>query len=322
MMTDANDSEITIEKTTTLGKRLTQAREAKKLTTTDIATELRLSNHTIELIENEKWSELHGRAYARGYFINYVKYLGLPEDEFLAAFNIEYTIADPSLSIARNQDESTNKKIVWLPGLFFITALIIAWLTYHQMDSTAEIAMEETSSLLSTLDNIATSSTDGINKEYENIAPDSQQEINEVEQLVSADTDNQVNSEQSKDDASDNVEIVAATELDTVVLQSDLAEESNNNEFLPKNTAVILSEAVLDLRFSDDCWAQVRDAENKVLLNKLMTKNDSMVLKGRTPFTVTLGRASVTQVRFNDELFDPSAFTQQDVARFTLGAES
>ena len=185
--------------------------------------------------------------------------------------------------------------------------------------------MEEASpSFLSTLDNNATtSSTDDTSKEYENIVPDSRPEMNELDQLVSADTEILVNSEQSKDASSDISEIVTGTELDTVGLQADLTEEAINNELTPENATVLSSsEAVLDLRFSDDCWAQVRDADNKVLLNKLMTKNDSIILKGRTPFTVTLGRASVTQIRFNDQLFDPSAFTQRDVARFTLGAES
>lgn len=323
MMTDVNDNEITIEKMPTLGKRLCLARESKKLTIADIATELRLSKQTIELIENERWSELHGRAYARGYFTNYVKFLGLPEDEFLAAFNIEYTIAYPTLSVARNQVEISNKKIVWLPSLLFITVLVLVWLAYQQMynDNTAEIVKEDApSSFLSTQDN-RVASTDETSKESQNIVPDPQIEMNELEELVSADTEILVDNEQSKDASSNNTEIVTDRELDTARL-ADLTDESINNQLMPENTAVISGEAMLDLRFSDDCWAQVKDADNKVLLDKLMTKNDSIILKGRTPFAVTLGRASVTQVRFNDELFDPSAFTQRDVARFTLGADS
>lgn len=321
MMTDVNDNEITIEKKPTLGKRLCQAREAKKLTIADIAAELRLSKQTIEIIENERWSELHGRAYARGYFTNYVKFLGLPEDEFLVAFNIEYTIADPTLSVARNHVEISNKKYAWLPSLLFVIVLVIAWITYQQTYDTADIVMEEASpSFLSTLDNSAIS-TIVESKDLENIVPDSQLEMNELEQLGSVDSESLDNSEQSKDAPSDTPEIVMGEDLDTVGLQN-IADEQINNELKPEIATIISSEAMLDLRFSDDCWAQVRDADNKVLLNKLMTKNDSIVLKGRTPFTVTLGRASVTQVRLNDELFDPSAFTQRDVARFTLGAES
>ena len=321
MMTDVDDNEITIEKKPTLGKRLCQAREAKKLTIADIAAELRLSKQTIELIENERWSELHGRAYARGYFTNYVKFLGLPEDEFLAAFNIEYTIADPTLSVARNQVEINNKKFAWLPSLLFITALVIAWITYQKTDDTADLVLEEASpSFISTLDNSASSPSDD-SKEIENIVPESHPEMNELEQLDRVDSESLVNSEQSKDLSGDNPEIVTSEVLDTVELQN-ITDESINNELISENTTVISEEAVLELRFSDECWAQVRDADNKVLLNKLMTKNDSIILKGRTPFTVTLGRASVAEIRFNDELFDPSPFTQRDIARFTLGAES
>jgi cytoskeleton protein RodZ len=323
MISDVNGSEIIIDKNLTLGKRLAQARESKKLTIADIAAELRLSKQTIELIENESWSELHGRAYARGYFINYVKYLGLPEDEFLAAFSIEYTIAEPTLSVARNQIEITNKFFFWVPSLLFIIVLVIGWLAFQEMDDSAEIAMEEASpSFLSTLDNNSTSAKHNTSKEYENIVPDSQIVMNEQDQPVSADKEILLNSEQSKDASIDISEIVMATELDAVGLPGDLTEESINNELTPENATVTSSEAMLDLRFSDECWVQVMDADNKVLLDKLMTKNDSIILKGRTPFTVTLGRTSVTQIRFNDELFDPSAFTERDVARFTLGAES
>jgi cytoskeleton protein RodZ len=313
-MTDVNDSQITIEKKPTVGKRLFHAREAKKLTIAYIATELRLPKQTIELIENERWSELHGRAYARGYFTNYVRFLGLPEDELLAAFNIEYTIADPALGVARDQVEINNKQFSWLPSLLLITVLVIAWLAYQQINNTAEIVMEEvSSSLLSTLDNSATSSIDNTRKEYENNVLDMQ----ELEQLVSPDTEMLINSEPNNAGSSDNSEIVTDKELDSVASEN-LDEEPINNDLTPENTTV----AVLDLRFSDDCWAKVTDADNVVLLNKLMTKDDSIVLKGRRPLTVTLGRASVTQVRFNDELFDLSTFTQRDVARFTLGADS
>lgn len=315
-MTDVNDdNEITIEKKPRVGERLRHARETKKLTIADIATELRLTTQTIELIENERWSELHGRAYARGYFSNYVKFLGLPEDELLAAFNIEYAGAEPSLLMVQHHVDISNKKSSWLPYLLFITVVVIAWFAYQKMLNTTEAVLEETSPLLPLTQDNSASVID------ESIVSNSQLDVNQLEQRVSPETELLINSESTNDVANNSIEMVLGNELDTAPLQ-DLAEELSNNDVMPENTAEISEAAMLDLRFSDDCWAQVKDADNKVLLNKLMTKNDSIVLKGRTPFTVTLGRASVTQVRFNDELFDPSAFTQRDVARFTLGAES
>jgi len=316
-----NEQEITIEKSPTVGERLSHARKAKKLTIADIANELRLTKQTIELIENEQWSELHGRAYARGYFSNYVKFLGLPEDEFLAAFNIEYTVAEPTLSVARHHVEISNKRFVWLPSLLFITMAVIAWFAYQQIQNTADVVINDASSI--SPDALANNvvSIDEISKENENIVPGSQQEMNEPEQLVSPDIKLSINGEQNNHATSDNSEIIPVQELGTIALQN-IAQQSNNNDIMLENTATTLADGVLDLRFSDDCWVEVKDASNKVLLKKLMTKDDSIILTGRTPLTVMLGRTSVTQVRFNDELFDPSAFTERDVARFTLGAES
>jgi|GEM_PF-589643 len=318
-----NEKEITIEKSPTVGERLSHARKAKKLTIADIASELRLTKQTIELIENEQWSELHGRAYARGYFSNYVKFLGLPEDEFLAAFNIEYTVAEPTLSVARHYVEISNKRFVWLPSLLFITLAVIAWFTYQQMQNRTDVVINETSSI--SPDALANNvvSIDEVSKENENIVADSLLEINGPEQLVSPDIELLNNSEQNNHVTSDNSEIISVPvqELDTIALQN-IAQESINNDLVSENTSAISEDGVLDLRFSDDCWIEVKDADNKVLLKKLMTKDDSIILTGRTPLMVMLGRTSVAQVRFNNELFDPSAFTERDVARFTLGAES
>lgn len=324
MITDVNDSEITIEKKPTIGQRLSHARQEKKLTLGEVATELRLTKKTIELIENEQWTELHGRAYARGYFSNYVKLLGLPEDEFLAAFNVEYTVAEPTLLTARHRVEIQNKNSSWLPSLLFITVLVIVWFAYQQMQVTSELVIEETVPVLqlAQADDSDALIEDVSKEEYEASPPALQPQANELAQPVIADTEFLINSEQANNVSSDVSEVVMTKEMDTIELQS-LGQASNtSDDLLPEATAVVAAQATLDLRFSDDCWVEVKDANNKALLRKLMTRDDSIILTGRAPLTVMLGRASASQVRFNDELFDPSAFTQKDVARFTLGAES
>jgi cytoskeleton protein RodZ len=319
MMND--DNELKIEKPSLVGERLSHARKAKKLTIADVSTELRLTTQTIELIENEQWSKLHGRAYARGYISNYVRFLGLPEDDFLAAFNAEYTVTEPSLLVTRHQFEISNKKFVWLPSLLFIIVAVIVWLAYPYMQNTVDIVIDEASFISSDTLTKSTTLIDEMSKKNENTVAYSQLAINELEQLESADTEFLLNSGQSNDVSSDNSAKITNQHLNTVAVQ-DLAQQSNNDKLVDANIAVIAADAVLDLRFSGDCWIEVTDADDKVLLNKLMTRGDSIVLEGRTPLAVMLGRTSVAQVRFNDELFDPSAFTQRDVARFTLGAES
>ena len=77
-----------------LGERLKQAREAKKLSLDEVATQLRIAEKWLDSIEKEAWAALPSRTYARGYFISYVRFIGLPEDTLLNLFNLQY--AEPA----------------------------------------------------------------------------------------------------------------------------------------------------------------------------------------------------------------------------------
>lgn len=318
----SNDKEITITNKPTIGERLRNARLGKNLTIADIASELRLTKQTIEHIENEQWSELHGRAYARGYFSSYVKYLGLPEDELLAAFNAEYAIDEPPLKVIHQKIEISNKKFVWLPSVVLVVVAVIGWFAYQQLFNTPEeLVIDESSSLFSD----STATNENANKEIEIVVPNESQELNEFDQQVNPNTEQLINDELTKDTFSDKSEtVIDQAAADAVAIEQSTQETATtNNDVTTDNSAAITStNAVLDLRFSDNCWVQVKDADNKILLGKLMTKDNSIVLKGRAPLTVVLGRASAVEVIFNDKVFDPSTFTHKGVAQFTLGAES
>ena len=89
---DESDSEEVKAPTTGIGLKLQQAREQKKLTIAEVATQLRFTRTTIDHLEQEDWAKLHSRTYARGYLLNYVKFLGLPSDEILTIFNEQYGV--------------------------------------------------------------------------------------------------------------------------------------------------------------------------------------------------------------------------------------
>lgn len=300
-MNDENSNEINIDRSPTIGARLRLAREAKKLTINDIATELRLTKHIIEHIENERWVELYARAYARGYFSNYVKYLGLPEDELLAAFNLEYTIAEPALLMSDRQDGGGNKKAVWLPVFLIIVVTTLTWFAYEEWNK-AQGATEviEGNTSLSSDAKDDSASLNEINDEQSEVAH--QQEENNLEQSVNNAVELQSNSDQ--------------------VLSSVPEDEVLSSDALVENNEVAILDVTLELLFNDESWVEVKDAGTNVLLNNIMNKNDSIILSGRPPLNVMLGRASAVQVKFNDEIFDVAPYTKDDVARFTLGEES
>ena len=53
----------------------------------DVATRLRLSRGTIEHLESNRYNQLPGRTFARGYVRNYARILGLPVESVLSEFD-------------------------------------------------------------------------------------------------------------------------------------------------------------------------------------------------------------------------------------------
>jgi cytoskeleton protein RodZ len=134
-MTEKDEVIVIEEKPTThAGLSLKQAREAKQLSVSEVASELRLSRDAIESLENQQWDKLYGRAYARGYFLNYVRFLGLNEAQMITAFDEEYASDEPQQKFSHPVQET--KDIPWLGILLIVTALLITWFAYQQWQVT------------------------------------------------------------------------------------------------------------------------------------------------------------------------------------------
>jgi cytoskeleton protein RodZ len=134
-MTEKDEVIVIEEKPSThAGLSLKQAREAKQLSVSEVASELRLSRDAIESLENQQWDKLYGRAYARGYFLNYVRFLGLNEAKMITAFDEEYASDEPQQKLSHPVQET--KDIPWLGILLIVSALLITWFAYQQWQVT------------------------------------------------------------------------------------------------------------------------------------------------------------------------------------------
>lgn len=123
-MTDDNEQTIKVtEPVHQIGSRLRKTREAKNLEISEVARQLKLSTDAIKKVEADDWSELHGRAYVRGYISNYAKLLGLPADDLLISFDANYadddhTHSSPILA----QEKKMNLR--WLPAMVSILIVV------------------------------------------------------------------------------------------------------------------------------------------------------------------------------------------------------
>lgn len=71
------------------GKRLREAREAKNLSLEEAARQLCQDVSVIQALEEDDYTRLPGKTYVLGYLRSYARLLKLPEDEIIAAVQLD-----------------------------------------------------------------------------------------------------------------------------------------------------------------------------------------------------------------------------------------
>jgi cytoskeleton protein RodZ len=70
--------------------------------------------------------------------------------------------------------------------------------------------------------------------------------------------------------------------------------------------------------FSGESWVEVRDAEGKVLFQRLNAAGSDAQVTARPPLEVVVGNAPEVQMTWDGKPFDLAPHTEVAVARFTL----
>jgi len=295
-----------------VGKRLRLAREARKFSIAEVAAQLRFTKETIIHLENQHWDKLHGRAYARGYFSSYIKFLDLPQNEMLSAFNIEYK-STPSDLMQPQFNLTKKKSFPWMPVLFIAIAIVITGFAYLQWQQSQSTVQDDTVQ----------------DSPWQSQLQESEAEFDAFDASVvePMPADKPPSDEPVKyfDDELNTIEPEPEVEL-----ESNVPVETDEGNNLQLNTEsgddisenIQTSESLLELSSVQDCWVEVRDADDNVLIYQTVTANNPISVTAKTPMTVILGSASSATVKFNGTLFDSTPYAQADVAKFILRVES
>ncbi|MDE3010645.1 MAG: DUF4115 domain-containing protein, partial [Pseudomonadota bacterium] len=74
----------------------------------------------------------------------------------------------------------------------------------------------------------------------------------------------------------------------------------------------------LALDFDADCWVEVRDENNQVLLSGVSRAGEHRDLEAHGPVRIVVGNAPATRLSWNGRPVDLAEFTRLTVARLTL----
>ena len=119
-----------------LGEYLKQAREKKRLSLEQIASQTRIQEHHLQALESEDFANLPAKVFAKGFVRSYAKALGLDEEEALQCFletsGTFYDQSQPEESQTHVQvklESAPRQSINWnlVVGALVVIAAVAVW---------------------------------------------------------------------------------------------------------------------------------------------------------------------------------------------------
>jgi cytoskeleton protein RodZ len=120
----------------TLGERFAAAREARGLSLSDVSEQIRIRSIYLAAIEDDNWSAVGAPVYVRGFLRTYARFLGLPPEEVVSAFN---EIAQPPGTPEAEQAAPApierrarpGSLTIWVAAL--VAVLLVAFVVYNEL---------------------------------------------------------------------------------------------------------------------------------------------------------------------------------------------
>ncbi len=272
---------------TSKGERLRLAREALGLEAEDVAGKLYFETRFILALEKDDYSIFAGSAYLYGYMRAYVKLLDLPLDEFVSDLkNIEEENERQFESVSY-QTASPGERNKWLLpvllGLLLAVVAIVGFVLLSAEDSAHADSLAKT-------DNAATA-------QREQGIP-----------LAAADHAQAAPSE-----------VKAKTKTKTEPLRI------SRIRVAPAATPKALIDVApprLQLEYKTDSWTDIRDANGKRLVYRMVEKGNHLQLDSSSSYSILLGYSPGVSVSWDNQPFNKSKYERENIAYFVVGKKS
>ncbi|HEX8806671.1 MAG TPA: RodZ domain-containing protein [Candidatus Aquilonibacter sp.] len=125
-----------------LGERFRAAREARGLTLSDVAEQIRIRSVYLAAIEDESWASIGAPVYIRGFLRTYARFLGLDPEEVVTEFNGETSAPSSPIPTVPGAAPKTTylaeeqaparalSPLIWIASL--IAVVLIAIVVYNE----------------------------------------------------------------------------------------------------------------------------------------------------------------------------------------------
>ena len=271
----------------TVGEILRGGRESAGLKVEDVSAQLKLSPRQVRALEEERYDQLPGKAFLRGFVRNYARLLQLDGDALVAKLEAPSVSPMFGTSIAPTRGElpqAGSHVKVWqawtLPAILLAVIAAGAYLEWKKPEPPVNAAPAVAA------EPAATSTT------IETPPPARVSNTPTTSTAIAPPTPNAA--------GSPNVAraTAAATSTGTSKLNAALGE--------------------IELSFRERSWVEIRDRSGQVLMSQNNPAGSHQALKGTPPLSLVIGNAEDVHLIYNGKPVDLAPHNVKNVARITL----
>lgn len=267
------------------GRRLAAARAAQSLSAADIARQLKLSTSQVEALEAGQYQQLPGPIFVRGFIRNYARLVKLDPNELVQSLGDSVPQAAPRSAVPPSPDIPFpgRSRPRW-PLAAIPAVIVIALLAAYEFLWTEPEAPPVTTGSAATAPRTTGESRAPVTP------PATDRAKTEPAQETRA----------PAAETAQNVQTVAAAPLPEVTKPARRGERE------------------VRLAFSQECWVEIRDRNERVIFSQLNRPGTQQSVSGLPPFSVVVGNAQGVELTYDDKPVDLAPHTKVDVARLIL----
>ncbi|MDL5038542.1 helix-turn-helix domain-containing protein [Comamonas sp. Y6] len=309
-------SEEQAQTQTSAGAILRQAREAARMQLPTMAAMLKVPQHKLEALEADQYEAFPDHVFMRALAMGMCRNLHIDAEPVLALLprtalkslgsaggGINETVKErshfKSSGPSFDSRDGSSRKIIAGVLLLLAAAAAVYFVPFHQAsDSSADDSSQVTEAPA-----VAQAPASGVVVETGSVVIPSETSAEAVAPLPSASAVNEAAGTAAASAAATPAAPVVAAETAATAVAAPAADAG--------------SASVVEFKASAQSWVKVKDASGKVVLEKTLTKDQSVTAEGKLPLSVIVGNAKGTQVLVRGQPFDIST-TRDNVARFEV----
>jgi len=275
--------------TDAVGAELKSAREARGLSVSEVAQQLKFAPRQLEALEQERFDLLPGGTFVRGMVRSYARLLKLPVEPLLESIAGRFAAPDANNLAARYSqpvpfsDNARRSTFVYLGLSLGVLALGggVAYQWYHEHNAPKVAAAKRPAAKPTAV---------------ASVAPKAQPKT--IDEAAEA----QVTAK------------LAPPPPKQMVVDKPAVEKVASTSIAKVATGVHR----LVIRCEEEAWIEVKDANERMLVSSLNPKGAERVVQSRGPLTLVIGNAQHVRITHNDRPVDLAPHTKLAIARFTL----